>query len=400
MTAPSFRASFLAALLALGCGGGLPVAPACGDGACGSEETVTWEMTGASRNVDLDVLFIVDDTSAIAGSEDSLAAAYPQIAQLFERFLGGLPSLHLGIAAASVGSAPSCDVAAGGPPRARASVCAVTGGGPNQFLTTNSCGYDPSFTGSLADALSCLGDLGTTGCAPAQPLTVAREILTASSVAGSGWTGFLRPNAYLLLIFVAAQDDASGPSDDLTDVTAFASYVRGLKGDPTYQILVSAIAPSASCASGSTTAAPRLSAFVSAFGWNGIVGCTVGDLVSDLGSLLFGNGGETGAPRCLTGIRDTDPATPGLQADCVVEDRVTRTDGFWSEGLLESCAVSTPPCWTFTPGTGGSAGACPGRLLFTVERGSDFCPQDSNISTVVTCLGCVDPADPACQLPP
>lgn len=398
MTAPSFRASSLAALLALGCGGGSAVVPACGDGGCGSEETVTWKMTGASFDGDLDILFIVDDTSAIAGSEASLAAVYPQIAQLFGRFPGGLPALHLGVAAASVGSPPSCDASTGGPPRTRASDCAVTGAGSGQFLTTNSCGYGPSFTGSFADALSCLGDLGTTGCGPAQPLTAAREILTASSVAGSGWTGFLRPNAYLLLIFVAAQDDASGPSDDLTDVTAFASYVRGLKVDP-YQILISAIATSASCAGGSTTAAPRLSAFVSAFGSNGIEGCTPGDLVSDLGSLLFWNGGE-GQPKCLTGIRDTDPATPGLQADCVVEDRVTRTDGFWSENLLQSCAVSTPPCWAFTPGTGGSAGACPGRLLFTVERGSDFCPQDSDISTVATCLGCLDPADPACQLPP
>jgi hypothetical protein len=269
----------------------------------------------------------------------------------------------------------------------------VTGADPNQFLTTSSCGYNPSFTGSFADALSCLGDLGTTGCAPAQPLTVAREILTASSVLGSGWTGFLRPNAYLLLIFVAGGDDASGPSDDLTDVTAFASYVRGLKGDP-YQILVSAIAPSGSCVGGSTITAPRLSAFVSAFG-NGIEGCTAGDLVSDLGALLY-HDGEMGPPRCPTGIRDTDPATPGLQADCVVDDSVTSTAGFWSESLLKSCDVSAPPCWALTPGDS----KCPGKLAFSVERDSGFCPQDISAVTEVTCLGCVDPADPACQLPP
>jgi len=394
MSRASYTGPLVLALLATGCGDATFAPPVCGDGACGSEETVIWKVVTASYDHDLDILFVVDDTSAIAGEETALAAAYPQIAQILQGLPGGLPSIHLGVVAASVGSPPSCEVAAGGPPRTRANVCAVTGADPNQFLTTSSCGYNPSFTGSFADALSCLGDLGTTGCAPAQPLTVAREILTASSIPGSGWTGFLRPNAYLLLIFVAGEDDASGPSDDLTDVTAFASYVRGLKGDP-YQILVSAIAPSGSCVGGSTTTAPRLSAFVSAFGFNGIEGCTAGDLVSDLGSLLY-NDGEMVPPRCQTGIRDTDPATPGLQADCVVEDSVTSTAGFRSESLLQSCDVSAPPCWAFTRGDS----ECPGKLAFSVERDSGFCPQDITAVTEVTCLGCVDPADPACQLPP
>lgn len=395
MSRASYTSPLLVALLATGCGDATLARPVCGDGACGSEETVIWKVVTASYDDDLDILFVVDDTSAIAGEETALAAAYPQIAQILQGLPGGLSSIHLGVVAASVDSPPSCDVAAGGPPRTLASACGVTNTAANQFLTTTACGHNPSFSGSLADALSCLGDLGTTGCAPAQPLTVAREILEASSVAGSGWTGFLRPTAYLLLIFVAAQDDASGPADDLADVTAFASYVRGLKSDPRYQIFVSAIAPSATCASGPTIAAPRLSAFVSAFGFNGIEGCTAGDLVSDLGALLY-HDGEMGPPRCQTGIRDTDPATPGLQADCVVEDSVTSTAGFWSESLLKSCDVSAPPCWAFTLGDS----KCPGKLAFSVERDSGFCPQDISAVTYVTCLGCVDPADPACQLPP
>jgi hypothetical protein len=381
--------------VAAGCGSPL-VEPMCGDGSCGSEKTLAWAQVAAVSDVNLDVLFIVDDTSAIAGSRDLLDAAYPQIAQLFEGFRGGLPSIHLGVAAASLGSPPSCDVAASGPSPTRVSTCG--GIDANQFLSADPCGQNPSFTGSFSDALSCLADLGAAGCTPARPLAVARAILEASSVAGSGWTGFLRPTATLLLIFVAGQDDASGPAGDLTDVAALASYVRALKSDPAHQVLVLATTPSADCAGPLAIAAPRLSAFTEAFGFNGIGSCTA-DLVGELNFLLFGGlSVDYGPPPCLTRIRDSDPATPGLQADCVVEEEVRSTDGFWSESLLRSCAVSTPPCWEFTPGESGNG--CPGGLVFSVERPTDFCPQDTSILTRATCLGCLDPEDPACRLQP
>lgn len=395
MSRASYTSPLLVALLATGCGDATLAPPVCGDGACGSEETVTWVMGGGGGNRDIDVLFVVDDTGAIAGSEDVLAAAYPLFAQLFQSDPSGLPAMHVGVAAASVGAAPSCDVAGGGPPRTQASACGVTGA--NQFLTTNSCGSNPSFTGSLDDTLSCLADLGTNGCGPARPLTVAREILEASSVTGSGWFGFVRPNAYLLLIIVAAQDDASGPADDLTDVTALAAYVRGLKSDPSAQILVSASTEAATCAGPAAITTPRLSAFVSAFGRNGVQGCNDG-LANALGSLFGGVSADIGPPRCFGRIRDTDPVTPGLQADCVVDEQIASTDGFWSESLLQSCDVSAPPCWTFTPA--GSASSCAGKLIFSIERAADFCPQDITIATFGTCVSCIDPADPACQVQP
>jgi hypothetical protein len=392
MTRPSSGA-FVVAALALGCGSS-PVEPRCGDGACASEKTLTWREVASESDLVLDVLFVVDDTGAITGSQDVLGAAYPQIAQLFESFRGGLPSIHLGVAAASLGSPPSCDATASGTPPTRVGTCG--GIGANQFLSTGPCGRNPDFTGSFSDALSCLSDLGTTGCTPAQPLNVAREILEASSVAGSGWTGFLRPTATLLLIFVAGQDDASGPANDLTDVAAFASYLRALKSDP-YQILVLATAPATACTIPFATAAPRLSAFVSDFGFNELGACTA-DLAAGLDSLLSLKVEALYASRCLAGIRDTDPARPGLQADCVVDEYVSASDGFRSESLLQSCDVSAPPCWVFAPGDDDNG--CPGRLTFSIQRPADFCPQDTVVIATATCLGCVDPEDPACRIQP
>lgn len=358
-----------------------PLDPVCGDASCGSEESVTWQVTDGYGNTALDVLFVIDDTPTIAGSQTALAAAIPQVAQFLQSRPGGLPSLHLGIAAASS--------AAGGAPRTRASDCGLGAG--LSFLSTDACGQSPTFGGTLTDAMSCLADLGTSASGPAQPLSIVQRILSGSSTAGAGWTGFLRPSAYLLLVIVAGQDDASGPLDP----AALADAVRGFKSDP-LQVVVSVIVPSPTCAMSPALSAPRLSTFVTAFGGQGYAGCAPGDLVNWLMSLFRIEGDDFAGSGCRAGIRDTDPTQPGLQADCTVDDHVRSSDGSWSDSLPPSCDVSGPPCWTFAP---GSAQDCPGRWLFTVDRGPDFCLQVT-IQTVVTCLGCVDPSDPACSGPP
>jgi hypothetical protein len=361
-----------------------PSGPVCGDEVCASEESVTWEVTNGDGDSPLDILFIIDDTPAISSTQAALAAAMPQIAQILQSLPGGLPSLHLGVVAASLAQG------GGGMPRTRADACGLSAGQP--FLSTQACGQSPNFGGTFTDALSCLADLGTTASGPAEPLTVMREILDGPSVAGAGWTDFLRPNAYLLLIIVAGEDDASGPPD----LGALAAFVRSFKSDP-QQVSVSAIVPSATCATSPATSAPLLSTFVEAFGGNGVEGCSAGDLVNWLTTLLTIRHGDVEPSECLANIRDIDPTRPGLQANCTVdEEYVSASDGSRSESVVASCDVSGPPCWTFTP---GSADVCPGRWLLTVDRGPGFCPQVLT-NTEVTCLGCIDPSDPACGGPP
>jgi hypothetical protein len=90
MRRASYTSPWLVALLATGCDATL-APPVCGDAACGSEETVTWKVVTASYDDDLDILFVVDDTSAIAGEETALAAAYPQIAQILQDLPAACP---------------------------------------------------------------------------------------------------------------------------------------------------------------------------------------------------------------------------------------------------------------------------------------------------------------------
>jgi hypothetical protein len=125
------------------------------------------------------------------------------------------------------------------------------------------------------------------------------------------------------------------------------------------------------------------------------VWCAADDLVGGVEALTYT--GELPVPQCTDGIRDTDPSTPGLQADCSVDDAVLSNDGVWSHTPRYRAAPSRPPCWSFTV-SGETSGRCAGKLLLDVDRGPGVCPQ-SPTSTLVSCLSCVDPQDPACRTP-
>jgi hypothetical protein len=322
----------------------------------------------------LDLLVVVDDAQAGA-------AAAPQFAQVLANLpQGGVPSLHVAFVPASL-PADGCS-----PPAARGPACGL--GAPGGYLTTLGCGQQPNFAGALPDALSCLAELGDASCGPAQPLEAMRRAL-------AGMDGFVRPNAYLEVVFVAGGDDASASDGAPVAVADYVAFLKGLKADPD-QIAVSVIGPAAACGTGAPPeqVAPRLVQLVEAFGADGLyaTGCygryadALEQLAESIATLI--------GPRCVTGIRDVDPVADGLQPECVVDDWTTSVDGSEHEALLPSCDVSSPPCWRLDH----VASLCPGGWAFEIDRGPGFCPQVST-STQVTCLSCADVADSACAAP-
>ena len=115
----------------------------------------------------------------------------------------------------------------------RGAACGVAAG--EQFLRAEWCETVTNFSGALADALACVGDLGATDCGPAQPLAAAIDALATPP--RPGWEGFLRPEAYLMIVVIAAGDDASAqPASDV------ARLIQSSKADPS-QVVVSAIVP-------------------------------------------------------------------------------------------------------------------------------------------------------------
>ena len=79
-------------------------------------------------------------------------------------------------------------------------------------------------------------------------------------------------------------------------------------------------------------------------------------------------------------------ATPGIQADCVVEQTITRSDGSTTTSLVPSCDESAPPCWSLGKGSPLQAAIC--QPAFGITQAADYCP-DWLTRIHVECLGCL-----------
>ena len=374
------QAMLCAAALAAGCVDA-PPANLCQGGPCPSEVTVE-QVFQWSENRMMDMLFVVDDTPGIAPYAAMLAAGFTADAGVLEGLQGGVPELHVGFISSSL---------SGGSPTTRAGSCGVAP--PAAFATVDGCGQHVNFTGSLETLFPCLGDFGATSAAPAQPLAALRQVLASPP---PGWEGFLRPGATLVIVIVAGEDDASPD-----DVASTVDFVRSLKADPSNTILLSAVVPpTTDCAAvpALVSMPPRLSAFVESAGASGLIDaiCDSGgrnalDTLGQKLAILLG-------PACVPGVRDNDPATPGMQAACAVDETIENYDGSRATSILPSCDAAAAPCWSFRPPAAGEGGFCPGGWIFEITRPGGYCPAEYT-RTHIQCVGCADPDDPACAPP-
>jgi hypothetical protein len=363
IAAPMARAGMFCALVvaAAACGESRAPAPQCAGGPCPVERVVTDSFQQAyPRSIDL--LFVVDDTPAIAPYRQVLQEDFGRLAAALEAMTpGGLAAIHVGVVSAAGGDTGCAPM----PPRGLE--CGLAP--PGRFLATKHCGRMPNFSRPFTETLPCMADLGAGACGAFQPLAALRRALDPAA-GGDSLTGFLRPDAYLIVVIVGAQEDASGEGTSLVADTA--AFLEGLKEDPS-TVVVSFVALPVGGEH------PLLQASEPA----------------------FSSGYRYGRP-CFVGARDTNPAMPGLQPECTVEDRSRDPDAPEMSGprpsrALPSCDLAAPPCWRLE-WTSPSAGCSRGSALFTIEREIDWCAQ-TEINTTVTCLGCAQPNDPACEGP-
>ncbi len=370
---------------AAGCGDRLALEGTCGLATCPAERATT-DLFQQSVNRELDVLFVVDDTPAIAPLLATLPDEYRRVAQVLEAIGGSRPpSLHVAVVRGSLPTDGSSPCSA---PPSRGPACELAVGA--RFTSTSSCGATPNFTRPFEDTLVCLADLGSYGCGAFQPFEVARRPLDPRE-GSDALVEFLRPEAFLAVVFVAAGDDSSTVGGAPASVSDLVAFLKGLKSDPS-KVTVGVAGPAIECVDGGApNPAPRLRALTDAFGQNGIYDelCST-QPISFLLSVYFSGEVDRRGP-CFGPVLDTDLATPGLQADCVVEDQSRDRSMPTTTTLLPDCAQAPAPCWRFTV----DAQTCGPQLRFDVDRGSGWCPQDG-FSTLVTCLSCTDPTDPAC----
>jgi hypothetical protein len=363
------------AALAAGCGGSLP--GPCEDGSCGTQ-TSSRRTFQTTINTQVDLLFVIDDVNLTTPDVGALTTGLADSAQAMLQRDPEL-SLHVGFVRAG-----TCDASP------RGATCGIVN--REEFARSEWCNTvtNFNFAGGLGDAFTCLADLGAGDCGPAQPLAAAVRALAAPPRAG--WERFLRREAYLMIVFVAAADDASEIAGSPPPPLTFAETLKTLKPDPG-QILVSVLGPG-DCPG--ETQAPRLLEFVNQFGGNGLYAPRCGaQLPLALYRILEPASPCFLQPPCFPTVRDTDLAKPGLQAECAVESHVASAHGGFTTAALPGCDVASPPCWRLIPSSGLS---CQGYLA-TIEYGADWCEEAARAISI-ECLGCANAADPACALLP
>ena len=178
----------------------------------------TFQQT-INRNVDM--LFLVDDSSSMRLSQDNLNRNFPTF---MTRLMDppGLPNIHVAVISSDMGagdgSVASCDSTNGKNGifqyTARGS-CASSGLNAGATYISDIAGVR-NYTGNLPDVFTCIAALGEQGCGFEHQFAA---ITRALGVDGRGGppaenADFLRPDAYLVIVMITNEDDCSASNGD------------------------------------------------------------------------------------------------------------------------------------------------------------------------------------------
>ena len=168
-------------------------------------------------STDIDILFVIDDSPSTADKQAVFVSNFANFIAALDAFPGGRPNVHIGVVSTSVdiGSndfgtgCASPDTTTDGRLQAtpRISGCSPpTGASYLEDVAAPGGGRQTNYSGSLDQALACVAKLGTGGCGFEAPLAAVEKALDGSHAENAG---FLRPGAYLAVIILTDEDDAS-----------------------------------------------------------------------------------------------------------------------------------------------------------------------------------------------
>jgi len=198
--------------------------------ACAPSEPDPQQQTSAvisNRNVDL--LFMIDNSSSMRLSQTNLTTSFPAFMDAVKNLPGGLPNLHVAVISSDMGVGDGTVTG-----------CAKTGdAGKFHFQPTGTCtattilngagyiSYGANGAGNftapdISTVFSCIAALGDTGCGFERPFaSVLRALGADDRPAPSENAGFLRSDALLAIVMVTNEDDCSVRDGvNLYDVTS------------------------------------------------------------------------------------------------------------------------------------------------------------------------------------
>jgi len=182
----------------------------------------------------LDMLFVIDDSPEVRLPQDNLIRNFPSfLTRLMDP--PGLPDLHIAVISTDMGagdgSIASCDATGGKNgvfQHTARGTCMSTGLDPGATYIADN-GLVRNYTGNLADVFTCIAALGEQGCGFEHQFAATLRALGADGrPAPLENQGFLREDAYLVIIMLTNEDDCSAPASTFYDTTTNANLASPL----------------------------------------------------------------------------------------------------------------------------------------------------------------------------
>ena len=197
---------------------------------------------GGAGPIDVDVLFMIDNTIHMPRSQRQLQQSFPAFTQALAALPGGMPNLHLAVVSSDMGAGTATDGCFDNGQNGSFQVA------PRQTVSGFSCettlqngarfisnvGGVTNYNGDLVDVLSCIAPLGDAGCNFEQPLLSVMHALGADNIVDGvpqppiENAGFLRPDAYLVIVLLTNEDDCSAPGGSANDLFPRATEAKSV----------------------------------------------------------------------------------------------------------------------------------------------------------------------------
>ena len=170
-------------------------------------------------SADIDILFVIDNSASTADKQTIFASNFPNFVTALDAFTTGRPNLHMGVVDSTVdlgvnlSGCPSPNNTDNGllQNSPRVANCTPPTGRFISDLAGNGSGAprQTNYTGTLDQALSCIAQVGALGCGFEAPLEGMKRALDPAGPAAAINTDFVRDGAYLAVIILTDEDDAS-----------------------------------------------------------------------------------------------------------------------------------------------------------------------------------------------
>lgn len=167
-------------------------------------------------SADIDILFVIDNSASTSDKQTVFAQNFPMFVAALDAFPTGRPNLHMAVVDTTVdigvtGYGPSCpspDPNDNGlfQNTPHGAMCTAPNGRFLSDIKGSSGARVTNYSGTLDQAFSCIAQIGPNGCGFEAPLEAMKRALDGSRAEN---TGFVRDGAYLAVVFLTDEDDAS-----------------------------------------------------------------------------------------------------------------------------------------------------------------------------------------------